>query len=69
MLCAAPVTTTKLTRELVLARSFVKPGSNAVHLFAETLKEQMADLVRSGIWEGELVTAGLADREFREPSP
>lgn len=69
VLCAAPVTDPKLTRELVLARSVVKPSSNAVRLFADTLKEQMADLVRSGIWEGELVTGTLVENEIGKLSP
>ena len=32
-------------------------SSNAVRLFADTLNGQMADLVHSGIWAGELVVA------------
>lgn len=52
----APVEAPALKRELVLARSLVKPASNAVRLFADSLKAQMADLVRSGIWAGKLVS-------------
>jgi len=66
ILCAAPVIAPKLTRELVLARSVVKPSSNAVRLFADTLKEQMADLVHSGIWAGELLAVGSTTSGLRK---
>jgi DNA-binding transcriptional LysR family regulator len=53
-LCAAPVVQPELSRRLVLARTEVKPVSQAARLFADILKSETANLVRSGKWAGEL---------------
>lgn len=54
-LCAAPIADPVLARKLTLSRSLVRPTSNAVRCFADTLKSQMAAMVRDGIWRGELL--------------
>ena len=53
----APIVDPPLSRRLVLAWSVMKPGSNAVRLFADNLKAGVVDRVRSGAWQGELLTA------------
>jgi len=54
-LCAAPIADPALTRRLVLARSLVTPASNAVRRFTDTLKAETTDMVRDGVWQGELL--------------
>ncbi len=54
-LCAAPIAEPALTRRLVLARSLVTPASNAVRRFTDTLKAETTDMVRDGVWQGELL--------------
>ena len=54
-MCAAPIIDPELSRKLVLVRSMVKPGSKAVGLFAESLKAQTVEMVRTGIWPGTLL--------------
>ena len=54
-LCAAPIVDPPLTRRLVLARSLVTPASNAVRRFTETLKAETTEMVRDGIWQGQLL--------------
>lgn len=54
-LCAAPLTGPAVSRTLTLTRSLARPGSNAVRVFAETLKAETADMVRKGVWQGELL--------------
>jgi len=46
-----------LTRELVLVRSNLRPASNATRIFADTLKTETADMVRQGVWQGDLLLA------------
>lgn len=52
---AAPIANPTLDRRLVLARSIVRPASRAVRVFADTLRAETADMVRDGIWQGELL--------------
>ena len=52
---AAPIVHPSLQRKLVLARSIVRPASRAVRVFADTLRAETADMVRDGIWKGELL--------------
>jgi LysR family transcriptional regulator, nitrogen assimilation regulatory protein len=54
---AAPIMRPALTRQLVLSRSFVRPATNAVRRFSEELKALTTELVRDGIWRGELLFA------------
>ncbi|MFX4219787.1 MAG: LysR family transcriptional regulator [Thalassobaculum sp.] len=55
ILRAAPIVRPTLNRRLVLARSLVRPATNAVRVFAETLQAETSDMVRDGIWQGELL--------------
>ncbi|WPZ35914.1 LysR substrate-binding domain-containing protein [Thalassobaculum sp. OXR-137] len=52
---AAPIVNPALNRKLVLARSIVRPASRAVRVFADTLRAETADMVRDGVWQGELL--------------
>lgn len=58
MLCAAPISDPVLARKLMLSRSIVRPTSNAVDRFTTVLKSEMVDMVRKGVWRGELLLAG-----------
>lgn len=52
---AAPIANPTLDRRLILARSIVRPASRAVRVFADTLRAETADMVRDGVWQGELL--------------
>lgn len=52
---AAPIVNPTLDRRLVLARSIVRPASRAVRVFADTLRAETSDMVRDGVWQGELL--------------
>ena len=52
---AAPIANPKLDRRLILARSITRPASRAVRVFADTLRAETADMVRDGVWQGELL--------------
>ncbi|WP_339854959.1 LysR substrate-binding domain-containing protein [uncultured Nisaea sp.] len=52
---AAPIARPALTRKMVLTRSIVRPDTNAVRIFASTLKAETADMVSHGIWQGTLL--------------
>lgn len=53
-LLSAELSKPELKRRLILARSVLRPASNAVRIFAETLKAETADMVREGVWDGNL---------------
>ncbi|MDF1790535.1 MAG: LysR substrate-binding domain-containing protein [Thalassobaculaceae bacterium] len=55
---AAPIVRPTLSRTLVLTRSLIRPTSRAVRVFADTLRAETADMVRDGIWQGELLLDG-----------
>lgn len=57
-LCTAPIENPTPTRKLVLTRSLVRPATNAVRIFADTLVAETAAMVREGAWQG---TRLLAD--------
>lgn len=61
VLRALPITSPELTRKLVLVRSPMRASANAVRLFEETLKAQTVDMVRSGIWKGDLLISPRGD--------
>ena len=52
---AAPIANPTLDRRLVLARSIVRPATRAVRVFGETLRAETADMVRDGVWQGQLL--------------
>lgn len=52
---AAPIARPSLDRRLVLARSLVRPTTRAVRVFAETLRAETTNMVREGVWQGELL--------------
>ncbi len=54
-LCAAPIAEPPLTRNLVLARSSVRPETSIVRVFADTLVRETTDMVKSGVWQGQLL--------------
>lgn len=54
-LCAGPIMGPALTRKMVLTRSLARPETNAARIFASTLKAETADMVREGIWQGQLL--------------
>lgn len=55
-LSAAPIIEPKLTRKLVLARSTIRPQTPVVRVFADTLMQETAEMVRSGVWQGRLMS-------------
>jgi LysR family transcriptional regulator, nitrogen assimilation regulatory protein len=55
-LTAAPLIDPSLSRKLILALPLARQTSNAVRQFAETLRAEVADMVQSGIWNGQLLT-------------
>lgn len=54
ILAARAITEPEPRRRLVLARSLARPMSNAVRIFAGTLRAETEAMVREGIWQGEL---------------
>ncbi|UUX50879.1 LysR substrate-binding domain-containing protein [Nisaea acidiphila] len=54
-LSAIDIRAPAVTRKMVLVRSLARPETNAVRIFADTLKAETASMVRHGIWEGQLL--------------
>jgi DNA-binding transcriptional LysR family regulator len=57
-LSAIAIRSPTVTRKMVLVRSLARPETNAVRIFADTLKAETAAMVRQGIWEGSLLFDG-----------
>jgi LysR family nitrogen assimilation transcriptional regulator len=54
-LTAAQITAPQLTRTLVIAQALGRQTSRAVRLFHETLRVEVHDMVKGGIWNGTLL--------------
>ncbi|TCZ57282.1 LysR family transcriptional regulator [Roseicella aquatilis] len=54
-LCAAPIIDPPLSRRLVVAEPLGRQASNAVAAFGRALREEVAEMVRSGLWNGQLL--------------
>lgn len=54
-LCAAPIVEPHLSRSLAVAEPLGRQPSNAVIRFGEVLREEVAAMVRSGAWSGQLL--------------
>lgn len=59
-LAAIAIRAPTVTRKMVLVRSLARPETNAVRIFADTLKAETAAMVRQGIWEGSLLFDDVA---------
>ncbi|MBO6559512.1 MAG: LysR family transcriptional regulator [Nisaea sp.] len=57
-LSAIAIRSPTVTRKMVLVRSLARPETNAVRIFADTLKAETAAMVRQGMWEGSLLFDG-----------
>lgn len=55
LLRAAPIIAPHLTRTLVVARPLGRQASNAVRCFGEVLRDEVAEMVGSGVWDGRLL--------------
>lgn len=55
VLRAAPIVDPALSRKLVVAEPLGRPRANAVRRFAEVLHDEVAAMVRSGVWDGRLL--------------
>jgi DNA-binding transcriptional LysR family regulator len=54
-LCAAPIIDPHLSRKLVVAEPLGRQPSNAVRRFAALLRDEVEEMVRSGVWDGQLL--------------
>jgi LysR family transcriptional regulator, nitrogen assimilation regulatory protein len=54
-LCACPVIDPHLSRKLVLAEPLGRQRSNAVRRFGDMLRNEVAEMVRTGTWGGQLL--------------
>lgn len=55
LLGAAPIFDPHLSRKLVVAQPLGRPPSNAVRRFEQVLRQEVAAMVREGVWDGQLL--------------
>ena len=55
LLTAAPIIDPHLSRKLVVAEPLGRQPSNAVRRFAAMLREEVGQMVRTGVWDGQLL--------------
>lgn len=55
LLGAAPIIDPHLSRKLVVAQPLGRQASNAVRRFEQVLRQEVGDMVREGIWDGQLL--------------
>ncbi|WP_431283615.1 LysR family transcriptional regulator [Humitalea sp. 24SJ18S-53] len=56
-LAVAPIIDPHLSRKLVVAEPLGRQASNAVRAFAAMLRQEVEDMVRSGVWDGQLLAS------------
>lgn len=54
-LAAAPIVDPPLSRKLVMAEALGRPVSNATRAFGSLLRAEVTEMVRDGIWDGQLL--------------
>lgn len=56
LLRASPIVDPRLSRKLVVAHPLGRQASNAARRFGQVLRDEVAEMATSGVWDGQLLT-------------